>query len=51
MSIDGKITKLTIDEGYYSIGEIVDIIDSQLMDLNQDIILNITKDNNISIQG
>jgi len=51
IAVDGNITSIFLDEGYYTIGEIADIIDDQLIEQNPNLILNLTENNSISIQS
>lgn len=51
VSVDGSITRVSLDEGYYSIGEIVDIIDTKLSEKNPNLIINLTENNNLTLQS
>ena len=51
VSVDGKITNIVLDEGYYTIGEIADIIDDKLIKMAPNLIINLTENNCISIQS
>ena len=51
VSVDGNITKISLDEGYYSIGEIADIIDTKLIEKNPNLIINLTENNNLTLQS
>lgn len=51
ISVDGNVIYISIDEGNYTIEEIVDIIDDKLMEKNQNLIINLTKNNTVSIQS
>lgn len=51
VSVDGNVTNIYLDEGFYSIGEIADIIDTKLFEKNPNLIINLTEKNSISLQS
>ena len=51
ISADGNITNIFLEGGYYTIGEIADIIDDKLIEKNPNLIINLTEENGISIQS
>ena len=51
VSIDGNEYELQIEEGFYTINEIADIVDSKLMEINSDLIINLTENNTMSLQA
>lgn len=51
LSINGSVHKIYLEEGYYSINELVDNIDTKLMEINSDIIINVTENNTVTLQA
>lgn len=49
--VDGISHKVSIDQGYYSVNEIVDILDTKLMDINPNLIIGLTEDKTVSLQA
>lgn len=51
ISVDGKVTKISVESGYYSINELIDIIDDKLIEEDKNLIINLTKNNTVSLQS
>lgn len=49
--IDGESYKIEINSGHYSREELIDIIDTKLMEVNPNIIMNLELDNSLSLQA
>ncbi|MCR2822366.1 flagellin N-terminal helical domain-containing protein [Lederbergia panacisoli] len=49
--IDGVEKSVKIDEGLYTIGEIADQLDTKLLQIDPNIIVNVTEENTVSIQA
>ena len=50
ISVDGNIVEITIAEGVYPPEELIDLIDTELMEVNPNLVINMDAGNKISLQ-